>query len=100
MVKLKEFKDFRNTPYYKYYEKRIDEYCMIIINNILKTQWTDNNKIYNYNDVMKEVLKFVNGDLRQFKDDLDINPNQEDKEKQEADKFIEEQAKLLLNNGM
>jgi hypothetical protein len=45
---------------------------------------------------LKEVRKFINSDLRQFKDLDVVNPNKEEKEKKELDDLLQEQTKKIL----
>jgi len=96
MAKIKELKDFRYTPYYKYYNKTIDEYCIQIIESTMIEQWTDQDKKYTRSDVLKEVYKFVNRELRDFKDKIEINPSTEEVNYEEEKRMIREQAKQLL----
>lgn len=93
---LKEIKDFKDTPYYKYYGDMIDEYSIKIINSIITQQGIDTEKKYTRWDVLKEVWKFINKELREFKDLDVINPNNEEVEKNELNNLLEEQAKKML----
>lgn len=96
LKELKELKDFNTTPYYKYYTEMVDDYSIKIINSIITQQWIDTEKKYTRWDVLKEVRKFINSDVRQFKDLDVVNPNKEEKEKQELDNLLHEQSKKIL----
>ena len=92
---MKTIRDFKDTEYYEYYEKVINNYCAKIINSIMQTQWQNDIK-YSWNDVLKEVYKFVNWELRDFKDDIDINQYREEEDVGKEKELIREQAKQLL----
>lgn len=93
---MEEVRDFKDTPYYEYYSKRIDEYWIQLIRSVMDSQWIDTDKKFSRADVLKEVYKFVNGELREFKDELDMNPNAERVQKAVEDELIKNQAKQLL----
>jgi hypothetical protein len=38
MVEIKELKDFRDTPYYEYYTKMIDECAVKVVKSIVEAQ--------------------------------------------------------------
>jgi hypothetical protein len=86
--------DFKDTPYYKFYEKKINDYNELIIKSILLSN--DNEIKYSWNDVLKEVFKFINWELKDFKDCTDINPNNTDRKKKLYERLVEEQAKRQL----
>ena len=67
--------NFKETEYYKPYLARLDEYCCDIVNQILDSN--DNEIKYSWNDVLKLVYRFVNTELRDFADSLDLNPIEE-----------------------
>lgn len=67
--------NFKETEYYKPYLDRINEYCVDIVNEILDTN--QNEIKYSRNDVLKLVYRFVNTQLRDFADSLDLNPIEE-----------------------
>lgn len=96
LKELKELKDFKTTPYYKYYTEMVDDYSIKIINSIITQQWIDAEKKYTRWDVLKEVRKFINTDLRQFKDLDVINPNKEEEEKKKLEDLLQKQAKQIL----
>lgn len=96
--KLKEVKDFKSTPYYEYYSKVIDWYCEKIIKSQMLTQWKEFDKKYSWNDVLKEVFKFANEELREFKDELNINPTRDEQLLKEENELIEKQINILLGN--
>jgi hypothetical protein len=54
---------------------RLDEYCCDIVNQILDSN--DNEIKYSWNDVLKLVYRFVNTELRDFADSLELNPIEE-----------------------
>lgn len=89
-MSLNELKDFKTTPYYKYYTEMVDEYCKLIVDRIMSQQWIDFDKKYSWNDVLREVYKFVNNDLREFKDLDLINPSTKELEDEKERKLIEE----------
>lgn len=96
MEKLQEIKDFRTSEYYKFYSDMVNEYCVKTIKSIVESQWIDNEVKYTRWDVLKELLKFLNWDLREFKD-LDItNPSRVYIEEKEMKEDVERQAKQLL----
>jgi len=95
-MEIKELKDFKDTPYYEYYWKMIDEYWVKIVKCIVEQQWIDNEKKYTRWDVLKEVLRFINGDLREFRDLEVINPSRWEMEENEMKEAIERQAKAYL----
>lgn len=92
---IKEIKDFKSTPYYEYYGKQIDEYCRQLLVEQMRTQWVEFDKKYSWNDVLKEVFKFINGDLRDFKDSLDMNPVKEEVDKNYEEKLDKEARQML-----
>ena len=67
--------NFKETEYYKPYLARLDEYCCDIVNQILDSN--DNEIKYSWNDVLKLVYRFVNTELRDFADSLELNPIEE-----------------------
>lgn len=75
MVKVERWMNFRESEYYKPYLERINEYSCDIVNQILETN--DNEIKYSWNDVLKLVYRFVNTELREFADSLDLNPREE-----------------------
>jgi len=95
-TKIKELKDFRDTPYYEYYTKTIDEYWSKIVKSIVEQQWIDNEVKYTRWDVLKEALKFINWDLREFKDLDVVNPSRNEIEQEEMKEAVERQAKAYL----
>lgn len=92
----KEFKDFTGTPYYQLYKKRIQEYSDKIVKSIVEMQWIDNEVKFTRWDVLKEVYKFVNKELVEFPDDIDLNPTQERERQFRIEKAIEEQSKQMV----
>lgn len=96
MVNIKELKDFKDTPYYKYYTDMINEYWIKVIRSIVDQQWIDTEKKYTRWDVLRETLKFINTDLKDFKDLEIINPSRTEIEKQEMDEAVKEQTKSYL----
>jgi hypothetical protein len=96
MVNIKELKDFKDTPYYKYYTDMINEYWVKVIRSIVDQQWIDTEKKYTRWDVLRETLKFINTDLKDFKDLEIINPSRTEIEKQEMDEAVKEQTKSYL----
>jgi len=94
-VKLKQKKDFKTSEYYEHYCKTIESYGIDLIKEILEN---NNNEVkYTWNDVLKMVFRFVNGDLKDFKDKVDLNPITEERDKEEEERLIEEQAIQLMN---
>jgi hypothetical protein len=91
-----EVKDFISTPYYELYNKRINDYCVKVIKSTMQSQGIDDEKKYTWGDVLKEVYKFVNVELRKFPNDLDLNPTRTRTSQEQLDKAIEEQAKQML----
>lgn len=75
MVQIDRQLNFKESEYYKPYIERINEYCCDIVNQILDTN--DNEIKYSWNDVLKLVYRFVNSELREFADSLDLNPREE-----------------------
>lgn len=96
MVNIKELKDFKDTPYYQYYTDMINEYWVKVIRSIVDQQWIDTEKKYTRWDVLRETLKFINTDLKDFKDLEIINPSRTEIEKQEMDEAVKEQTKSYL----
>lgn len=80
MVKLERGMNFQDSEYYKPYLERINEYSCDIVSQILDTN--DNEIKYSWNDVLKLVYRFVNSELREFADSLDLNPNEEEIDKE------------------
>ena len=87
-------KDFRDSVYYDTYSKVLDNHCIKIINSVMQEQ--SNEVKYSWNDVMKEVFKFINTDLREFKDSIDVNPNREQLEAKEMNDLVKEYYKNYL----
>ncbi len=93
-IKHIPFKDLKDTPYYDVYLKMINTYSQNIIEEVMRNQ---NNDIkYTWNDVLKQVFKFINGDLKKFPDRFDVNPSRELLEKQELDEITRQQTIQLL----
>lgn len=88
------FRDLIDTPYYDLYLKMINSYSKNIIKSILSNQ--TNEVKYTWNDVLKEVFKFVNGDLRKFPETFDVNPNRELLEQEEYDEAVKKQTMQFL----
>jgi hypothetical protein len=89
-------KDFRDSVYYDTYSKVLDEYSIKLIKESMLERWTDDDKRFNWNDVLKEVFKFINTDLKEFKDSIDVNPNRDEIAKQKLEKMLKIQAKQML----
>lgn len=87
--------DFKDTIYYKEYVSMIDSYSIKIIKNIISQQWIDNEHKYTRWDVLKEVLKFVNGEMKEFKELETLNPNRKIQEQEDIQRLVDEQAKSL-----
>jgi len=96
MADIKEIKDFKETPYYNYYTDMINEYWVKVIRSIIDQQWIDTDKKYTRWDVLRETLKFINTDLRNFKDLEIINPSRTEIEKHDMEEAIKEQTKSYL----
>jgi hypothetical protein len=96
MWEIKPIKDFVSSEYYGYYNKRIQDYSVKIINTIMESQWIEDEKKYTWNDVLKEVFKFVNGKLKRFPEDPDLNPTHTEYEAENLKTLIEESAKQYL----
>jgi hypothetical protein len=96
MVDIKELKDFKDTPYYKYYTDMIDEYWVKIVKSIVEKQWIDTDEKFTRADVLRETLKFVNWDLREFKDLEIVNPSRTEIMEQEIKDATERQVKAYL----
>lgn len=96
MEKINELKDFKDTPYYEYYVNMIDEYSIKIITSIIEMQWIDNEVKYTRWDVLKETMKFINWDLKEFKDLDIVNPSRKEIEKEQMKEAIERQTKAYL----
>lgn len=88
-------RDFKDTDYYKQYVEMINSYNTKIITTILSQQWIDNDQKYTRWDVLKEVLKFINWEMKEFKDLKQLNPNRELLAEDELKKMVEEQARNL-----
>jgi hypothetical protein len=95
MEKKTPTRDFKDTDYYEQYVEMINSYNTKLITSILSQQWIDNDQKYTRWDVLKEVLKFVNGDMKEFKDLKQLNPNREMLDEDEIKKLVEEQARNL-----
>jgi hypothetical protein len=94
MVKVKGLLDFKKTDYYDYYTKVIDDYSISIIEQVMSN---NNNDIkYSWNDVLKLVYKFINSELRDFKDNVEINPEINKLEQKTEQEYLEQQAKEML----
>lgn len=85
-MKVEKASNFKETEYYKPYLARIDEYCVDIVNEILDSN--ENEIKYSWNDVLKLVYRFVNTQLRDFADSLDVNPHEDEKVDEEIQKEI------------
>lgn len=88
-------RDFKDTEYYEKYKGMIKKYRNKIITSIITQQGIDNEQKYTWWDVLKEVLKFVEWDMMMFQDLKEINPNREIMDKEQIEKYIEEEAKNL-----
>lgn len=91
-------KDFIDTPYYEVFKKRIQEYSDKIVKSIVESQWIDNKVEFTRGDVLREVYKFVNKELVEFPEDIEVNPYREQEREFKIEKALEEQAQQMLWN--
>lgn len=92
---VKPTRDFKDTEYYKQYVDMINSYKNKLIISIVTQQGIDNEQKYTWWDVLKEVLKFVDWNMKEFKDLDSLNPNREQTDKDELQRYVDEQAKNL-----
>jgi len=88
--------DFKDTEYYKQYVAMIDEYWVKIVRSIVESQWIDTEEKFTRWDVLRETLKFVNWELRDFKDLDVVNPSRTEIEEEKIKDATERQAKAYL----
>lgn len=88
-------RDFKDTEYYEKYKAMITQYRNKIITSIITQIGIDNEQKYTWWDVLKEILKFVEWDMMMFKDLKELNPNRDIMNKEQIEKYVEEQAKNL-----
>lgn len=99
MATVKEIKDFKSTPYYEYYTKKIEDISVDLIKDIMKNKWNDRDKKYSWNDVLKKVYEIVDGELKEFKDSLDLNPYKEERDlakEKEYEENLDKEARRLV----
>ena len=76
----------------------INEYKNKVITGIITQQGIENEQKYTRWDVLKEVLKFIDWDMKHFKDLAVLNPNRDLMNKEEIERYVKEQAKNLWIN--
>lgn len=86
--------DFKQSQYYPFYLKMLEEKKVNIVRTILKIK--NNDVKYTWDDVLKQVLRFIEWTMTEFVNSPLVNPNMSAKEKKEYDKFVEDQSLELL----
>lgn len=86
--------DFTKSEYYEYYLNTISKRSQQIMIEVMNSN--NNDKKYTRDDVLKLVFKFVETQLREFPESLDVNPTRESQHKKQVNESVKRETSLLL----